>query len=233
MVRLPVSGEPSGNAAFKHELFAQFARIGKAVSHGNRLELLEHLAQGERSVDALARATGMSIANTSQHLQHLRNAGLLTSRKVGLNVFYRLSGDDVLSLVEGIRDVARRRLADVDRLIDSYLNTKDDLEPVPVDELLDRARKGEVTVLDVRPEEEFDAGHLPDAVNIPLPELEQRLNVLDADREIIAYCRGPHCVLAYDAVARLRKQGRSARRLDAGFPEWRRAGFPVETTDRS
>jgi len=199
------------NETFKRELFAQFARIAKAMSHGNRLELLEHLAQGERSVDALARASGLSIANTSQHLQQLRNAGLVTCRKVGLNVFYRLSGDDVQALIEDLRGVAQRRLADVDRLINGYLTVKDDLEPVPADELLERARKGDVTVLDVRPEEEYAVGHLPGAVNVPLSELEARLDTLDPDREVIAYCRGPHCVLAFDAVAHLRKKGRAAR----------------------
>jgi rhodanese-related sulfurtransferase/DNA-binding transcriptional ArsR family regulator len=218
-----VSGE-----TFKHELFAQFARIAKAMGHGNRLELLEHLAQGERSVEVLARVSGLSIANTSQHLQQLRNAGLVNCRKVGLHVFYRLSGDDVLALLEALRDVARRRLADVDRLINGYLTTKDGMEPVPADELLARARKGEVTVLDVRPEEEYAAGHLPGAVNIPLDELEKRIDTLDADREVIAYCRGPHCVLAFDAVSKLRERGRTARRLNVGYPEWRRAGLPVE-----
>lgn len=217
---------------FKHELFAQFARIAKAMGHGNRLELLEHLAQGERSVEVLAKVSGMSIANTSQHLQQLRNAGLVTCRKVGLHVFYRLSGDDVLALIEDLRDVARRRLADVDRLINGYLTAKDDMEPVPAEELLARARKGEVTVLDVRPEQEYAAGHLPGAVNIPLDELEKRIDILDADREVVAYCRGPHCVLAFDAVSKLRERGRSARRLNVGYPEWRRAGLPVENRSK-
>ncbi|MCG6867496.1 MAG: metalloregulator ArsR/SmtB family transcription factor [Gammaproteobacteria bacterium] len=217
---------------FKHELFAQFARIAKAMGHGNRLELLEHLAQGERSVEVLAKVSGLSIANTSQHLQQLRNAGLVTCRKVGLYVFYRLSGDDVLALIEDLRDVARRRLADVDRLINGYLTVKDDMEPVPAEELLARARKGEVTVLDVRPEEEYAAGHLPGAVNIPLDELEKRIDMLDRDREVVTYCRGPHCVLAFDAVSKLRERGRSARRLNVGYPEWRRAGLPVENRSK-
>jgi len=218
---------PSGN--FKHELFSQFARLAKAMSNGNRLEILEFLAQGERSVDSLAEVSGLSKGNTSQHLQQLRQAGLVESRKEGLNVFYRLSGDDVLTLLDCLRGVAQRRLADVDRLISTYLTVKDNLEPVPADELLERARKGLVTVLDVRPPEEYAAGHLPGAINIPLSELEQHLGDLDSDKEVIAYCRGPHCILAFDAVARLREQGRTARRLEGGFPEWRRDGLPVES----
>lgn len=214
---------------FKHDLFTQFARIAKAVGHGNRLELLEYLAQGERSVEALAKVSGLTVANTSKHLQQLRQAGLVESRKAGLNVMYRLSGDDVLALLECLRGVAQQRLAEVERLINTYLTVKDSLEPLPAGELLERARQGLVTVLDVRPPEEYAAGHLPGAINIPLSELEARLGNLDSHKEVIAYCRGPHCVLAFDAVARLRTQGRRARRLDGGFPEWRHAGLPIET----
>ncbi|UCE88640.1 MAG: metalloregulator ArsR/SmtB family transcription factor [Pseudomonadota bacterium] len=222
----------SGN--FKHELFAQFARVGKALANGNRLELLEYLAQGERSVEDLARVSGLTVANTSQHLQQLRQAGLVTSRKEGLKVYYRLSGDDVISLLDGLRSVAERRLADVDRLVNTYLTVKDSLEPIPRTELLSRVREGLVTVIDVRPPEEYSAGHLPGALNIPLAELERELGQLDSDQEIVAYCRGPHCVLAFDAVARLRAQGLNARRLEDGYPEWRTAGLPVETdTDPS
>jgi rhodanese-related sulfurtransferase/DNA-binding transcriptional ArsR family regulator len=215
---------------FKHELFDQFARVAKALAHGNRLELLEYVAQGERSVEALAAVSGLTVANTSKHLQQLRQAGLVESRKLGLNVLYRLGGDDVLVLIECLRGVAQHRLAEVERLINTYLTVKDSLEPVPARELLERARQGLVTVLDVRPAEEYAAGHLPGAINIPLAELEARLGSLDAHKEVIAYCRGPHCVLAFDAVARLRAQGRRARRLEGGFPEWQRAGLPVETT---
>jgi rhodanese-related sulfurtransferase/DNA-binding transcriptional ArsR family regulator len=217
---------------FKHDLFAQFARIAKAMGNGNRLELMEYLAQGERSVEALSRVSGLTVANTSQHLQHLRQAGLVESRKVGLKVLYRLSGNDVLALLECLRGVAERRLADVERLITRYLTVKDSLEPVPADVLLARARQGLVTVLDVRPPEEYVAGHLPGAINIPLPELEEHLQDLPAEREVIAYCRGPHCVLAFDAVVRLRREGVAARRLEGGFPEWQRAGRPVETTTK-
>ena len=221
------------SANFKHDLFAQFARIAKALAHGNRLELLEYVAQGERSVEALAAVSGLTVANTSKHLQQLRQAGLVESRKVGLNVLYRLGGDDVLALLECLRGVAEQRLAEVDRLINTYLTVKDSLEPLPARELLERARQGLVTVLDVRPAEEYAAGHLPGAINIPLAELEARLGSLDLHKEVIAYCRGPHCVLAFDAVARLRAQGRRARRLEGGFPEWRHAGLPVETADEN
>ena len=217
------------SAHFKHDLFTQFARIAKAMGHGNRLELLEYLAQGERSVEALATVSGLTVANTSKHLQQLRQAGLVESRKVGLNVMYRLGGDDVLALLECLRGVAQHRLAEVERLINTYLTVKDSLEPVPAGELLERARQGLVTVLDVRPPEEYAAGHLPGAINIPLAELEARLGSLDSHKEVIAYCRGPHCVLAFDAVARLRTQGHRARRLEGGFPEWRHAGLPIET----
>lgn len=215
---------------FKHDLFTQFARIGKALSNSNRLELLEFLAQTERNVDALARLSGLSVANTSQHLQQLRQAGLLESRKSGLNVFYRVSGSDVIHLLNTIRHVAEQHLADVNQLVNSYLTVKDDLEPLPRQELLDRVKSGLVTVLDVRPTEEFEAGHVPGAVNIPLSELEDYLQQLDSTQEIVAYCRGPHCVLAFDAVERLRKRGLDARRLEGGFPEWKLAGLPIEVS---
>lgn len=215
---------------FKHDLFNQFARVAKAMSSGNRLELLEFLAQGERSVDALAEVSGMTVANTSQHLQLLRQAGLIESRKEGLRVYYRLSGDDVVGLLDALRQVAERHLAEVNLLVRDFLNTRDALEPIPREELLSRVREGLVTVLDVRPPEEFAAGHLPGAINIPLGELESHLADFGLEREIVAYCRGPHCILAYDAVARLRAQGLQARRLQDGFPEWKSGGFPVEGT---
>ncbi|HEB56860.1 MAG TPA: metalloregulator ArsR/SmtB family transcription factor [Gammaproteobacteria bacterium] len=214
---------------FKQDLFIQFARIGKALSNANRLELIEFLAQGERSVDQLAKVSGLSVANTSQHLQQLRQAGLVISRKQGLKVFYTLSGNDVIGLLEAVRGVAERHLAEVNQLVKTYLTVKDNLEAVPAQELLDRAREGLVTVLDVRPPEEYAAGHVPGAVNVPLSELEQHLDELDPHQEIVAYCRGPHCVLAFDAVARLREKGLKARRLEDGFPEWKKAGLPVET----
>ena len=217
----------SGN--IKHELFAQFARIGKALSNANRLEFIEYLAQGERSVEALAQVSGQSIANTSQHLQQLRQAGLVTARKDGQRVFYRLSGDDVVLLLNSLRAVADRHLAEVGHLVTTYLDTKDNLEPVSAEDLLTRVRNGEVTVLDVRPREEFASGHLPGAINIPLSELEARLGEFSPDQIVVAYCRGPYCVLSYDAVARLREHGVRAQRLQDGYPEWKIAGLPVET----
>ena len=215
--------------SFKHDLFAQFARVGKALSAGNRLELLEFLAQGERSVEDLANIAGLTVGNTSQHLQQLRQCGLVETRKTGLKVYYRLSGDDVIDLLSALRSVAERHLAEVEKLVNSYLTVKDELEPIPRKELLKRARDGLVTVIDVRPPEEYAAGHVRGAVNIPLSKLEKHLKDLDTDKEIVAYCRGPHCVLAFDAVARLRKKGLKARRLEDGYPEWKLAGLPIES----
>jgi rhodanese-related sulfurtransferase/DNA-binding HxlR family transcriptional regulator len=217
------------NGHFKHDLFTQFARVAKALGSGNRLELLEYLAQGERSVEAQATVSGLTVANTSQHLQQLRQAGLVESSKVGLKVFYRLSGDDVIGLLDALRGVAERHVADVEKLINTYLTVKDELEPLLRHELLERVRDGLVTVLDVRPPEEYAAGHVPGAVNVPLSELEHYLKELNPKQEVVAYCRGPHCVLAFDAVACLRERGLKARRLEDGYPEWKTAGLPVET----
>ncbi len=213
---------------FKKQLFAYFAQVAKAISNPNRLEILEFLAQRECAVEDLASLTGLTIANTSHHLQQLRQMGLVTCRKEGQYVIYRLSGEDVIELLSQLRLVAERHLDNVNQLIDDYLKVKDDLEAVPADELVERARQGLVTVLDVRPESEFKAGHLPGALNIPLSELESKLNEFDKEKEIIAYCRGPHCVLAYDAVEKLRQKGLKARRLDGGYPEWKVMGLPVE-----
>jgi len=215
------------NENFRQELFNQFARVGKALSNHNRLKLLEFIAQGERSVEALAVVSGLTVGNTSQHLQHLRQAGLVASRKEGLHVYYQLAGDEVIGLVDALRNVAEKNLAEVERLVNTYLTTKDSLEPVSARELLDRARKGLVIVLDVRPENEYAAGHLPGAVNIPLADLEKHLDKFGPDMEIVAYCRGPHCILAYDAVAKLRGHGVRARRLQGGYPEWKAMGLPV------
>lgn len=217
---------------FKQQLFAQFARIGKAVSNGHRLELLEFLAQGERSVENLAKVAGLSVANTSQHLQQMRAAGLVASRKEGQHVFYRLADDEVVGLMRVLRGIAEKTLVEVEKLVNVYLTTKDDLEPVSAEELLERTRQGEVTVLDVRPPEEFAAGHVAGAVNIPLQDLQRKLRTLSRDREVVAYCRGPYCVLAYEAVARLREQGYEARRLQYGYPEWKQAGLPVQETEK-
>jgi rhodanese-related sulfurtransferase/predicted transcriptional regulator len=216
----------SGNV--KHELFTQFARVGKALSNANRLELLEYLAQGERGVEALANVSGLTIANTSQHLQQLRQAGLVVTRKNGQHVYYRLAGDEVVVLLNTLRTVAETNLADVERLVASNLTVKDNQEPVPAKELLARIRKGLVTLLDVRPPEEYAAGHLPGAVNIPLAELEKHLDEFRPNQEVVVYCRGPYCILAYEAVAELRDIGVRAQRLEDGFPEWKTAGLPVE-----
>ncbi|VAW69514.1 Transcriptional regulator, ArsR family [hydrothermal vent metagenome] len=215
-------------AGFKHELFSQFARVGKALSNGNRLELLEFLAQGERSVEDLAKVAGLTVGNTSQHLKQLRLAGLVTSRKEGLKVHYSVTGDDVILLLDAMRNVAQRHIADVQQLVNSFLTLKDDLEPIPREELMRRVKDDLVTVLDVRPAQEFAAGHVPGAVNVPLDELEAYLDRFEEKQEIVAYCRGPHCVLAFDAVARAREKGLTARRLEDGFPEWKLAGLPVE-----
>ena len=213
---------------FKSDLFTQFARVGKALSNANRLELLEFLAQGSRSVESLAKVAKLSIANTSQHLQQLRQSGLVTSRKEGLKVYYSLSGDDVIDLLDSLRDVAERHISDVDKLVNTYLTAKDNLEPIPAKELLEKAKQDLITVLDVRPKEEFEAGHVQGAINIPIEELEQHLEQFDPTQEIVAYCRGPHCILAFDAVAQLREKGFKARRLENGYPEWKIAGLPVE-----
>jgi len=213
---------------FKHDLFNQFARVGKALSNGNRLELLEFLAQGERSVEELAKIAKLSVANTSQHLQQLRYAGLVESRKQGLKVYYSLSSEDVVSLLAALRQVAENQIAEVGKLVDTYLTVKDDLEALPREELMDRAKHGLVTVLDVRPPEEYEAGHVPGAINITLCDLEKHLKDFDPNQEIVAYCRGPHCVLAFEAVEQLRNMGMNARRMQDGYPEWKLAGLPVE-----
>ncbi len=212
---------------FKKNIFDQFARVGKALANGSRLEILEFLAQGTYTVEALAEVARLSVANTSRHLQILRQAGLVEGERSGQHVIYRLSDPLVVDLMTTLRTLAERRFAEVDRLVRDYLTIRDALEPVPWEELLERVRAGTVTVLDVRPEGEYRAGHLPQAENVPLRQLEARMAGLPRDREVIAYCRGPYCVLAFEAVARLRKKGFNARRLRDGFPEWQRAGLPV------
>ncbi|MDA8231631.1 MAG: metalloregulator ArsR/SmtB family transcription factor [Magnetospirillum sp.] len=213
-------------------MLEQFAAMAKALSSAPRLDLLELLAQGERSVEGLANAAGLSIANASQHLKVLRRVGLVASRKSGLHVLYTLSDDDVLALLAALRRTAERHLAEVDRVVRGYFHEKDALEAVSRDDLMARMKDGLVTVLDVRPPEEYAAGHLPGSVNIPLRDLKRRLGELPENAEVVAYCRGPYCVLAYEAVAALREHGRKARRMEDGFPEWRAAGLPVETAER-
>jgi len=214
--------------SLKKSLFEQFALAAKAMSSGNRLEILELLAQCEYSVEDLANVVGLSVANTSHHLQQLRHAGLVTSRKEAQRVYYRLSGEDVVALLNSLRTVAERHLTEVNQLVAAFLTTKDGMEPIRREELLRRAREGTVTVLDVRPPAEYAAGHVPGAVNIPLRKLKQRLTELDPGLDVVAYCRGPHCVLAFEAVRMLRARGFKARRLEYGFPEWKQAGLPVE-----
>ena len=211
----------------KQALFAQFAAVAKTLGHAHRLELLEQLAQGERSVEVLAQRTSLSIANTSQHLQHMRRAGLVTSRRDGKFVLYRLADDAVLDLLASLRRIAERNVAEVARVVRNYFDARDALEPVSRKELMKRMRGGSVMVLDVRPEDEFALGHLPGAINVPLHALKKRLSEFDKSQEIVAYCRGPYCVLSYEAVAALRAKGFKARRLEDGLPEWRAAGFPV------
>jgi len=210
----------------KRDLFQQLARIGTALSSGTRLEFVELLAQRERSVDQLATLAGVAVANTSQHLQKLRQAGLVVGRKEGQYVYYRLAGDEVVRLLGVLGRVGEAHLAEVERIVRIYLESKDELEPVPAHELLERAQRGLVTVLDVRPAEEYAAGHVPGAVNIPIHELEKRLGELPKRKEIVAYCRGPYCLMSFDAVQLLRRKGLKARRLENGLPEWRLSGLP-------
>jgi rhodanese-related sulfurtransferase/DNA-binding transcriptional ArsR family regulator len=221
---MPKSSDPD-----KTRLYEAIGRVATALGSAARLQILEFVAQGERSVDALAAMTGLSVANTSKHLQALRQAGLVSPRKEGLRVYYALAGDDVTALVSALRAVAEHRVADVEKLLRLWLAHRDEMEPVPAAELLQRAKKGLVTVLDVRPAEEYATGHLPGAINVPLDKLESTLAKLPRRKEIVAYCRGPYCLMSFEAVERLRKRGLKARRLENGFPEWRAAGLPVET----
>lgn len=221
----------NAHRAFKDPLFAQFARIGKAVANPHRLELIDLLAQGERRVDDLATETGMSIANTSQHLQALSRAGLVESRRAGTSIYYHLADENVFRLWQSIRDLGTARLAEIDRLAAKYLGVQTPLAPLDAASLQRRLAAGEVVVLDVRPRAEFLAGHIPGARSMPIEELEQRLGEVPRDREIIAYCRGPYCLFSDEAVALLRAHGYAARRITLGFPDWRAAGLPTTTAE--
>jgi rhodanese-related sulfurtransferase len=211
----------------KYQLYEQLARIGKAFASPRRLELLEVLAQGERPVEALAAATGTPVPNCSHHLQVLREARLVEARKEGLYVYYHLADPDVFGLGRMIRLLAERHIAEVERIMRNYLGGCDGLEPIGREELLKRAAAGTVLVLDVRPEVEYRAGHIAGAISIPLPDLERRIADIPPDKEIVAYCRGPYCVMALEAVRILQSHDRRATRLEDGFPEWRSAGLPV------
>jgi len=213
----------------KYRLYEQFAQVAKALGHVHKLELLEFLAQRERNVESLANVAGLTVANTSRHLQQLRRAGLVAARKEGLYVYYRVAGDDVIDLLRTLRRTGQRHIGEVNEAVLGFFRDRDSLEPVSRKELLQRSKDGLVTVLDVRPGEEYEVGHIPGALNVPLDEIEQHLANLPKDMEFIAYCRGEYCVLAFEAVATLRENGYTARRLEEGFPEWRTAGLPVET----
>jgi rhodanese-related sulfurtransferase/DNA-binding HxlR family transcriptional regulator len=213
----------------KSALFDGFASVAQAVGNGRRAEIVDVLAQGERSVDELAREIEQSVANTSHHLQQLAKAGLVRSRREGTRIYYRLASERVVDLWAAVRDVAEHHLAEVHVLAHEYLGERDEVERLSLEELEERLARGQVVVLDVRPEREFQAGHIPGAVSAPLSRLEQVALSLPKRKEVVAYCRGPYCIYADDAVRFLRKHGLKARRLRVGLPEWRRAGLPIET----
>lgn len=213
---------------FKDRLYGQFARVGKALSSPKRLEILDLLAQGERNVEEVARETAVPMGSASQHLRALRDAGMVESRREGLFVYYRLAGEDVHGAWRAVRGLGERRLAEVDRVVEAYLKDRDALEAVRAEQLMELLAEGEVVVLDVRPEEEYRAGHLPGARSVPVDALEAALQTLPKDREIVAYCRGPYCVFSDEAVRLLGARGYRASRLTEGFPEWRAAGLPIE-----
>jgi rhodanese-related sulfurtransferase/DNA-binding MarR family transcriptional regulator len=211
---------------------AALAEVAKALGHAHRVELIEQLAQGPRSVEALAERVGLTLANASQHLQQLRRAGLVSTQRDGKRVVYRLADDaetDIVALLGALRHVAEHGIESMDRIVTAYFRARDQLEPVAATELVTRLREGSVVLLDVRPEDEYGLGHLPGALNIPLRQLEQRLAELPRNIEIVAYCRGPYCVLSFEAVAALRAYGFNVRRFEDGFPEWKAAGLPIET----
>ncbi len=212
---------------FKDPLYAQFARIGHALASPKRIELLDLLAQGEKTVELLAEQSATAIKNTSAHLRVLRQARLVDTRREGTFVIYRLADESVARFVRDLQQLGRERLAEVDQVAQLYLHGRDELEPVTLAELRKLVREGQVTVVDVRPREEYDASHIAGAVSIPVSELKRRMHELPKRRAIIAYCRGPYCVFALEAVTLLRKQGFRARRAEVGLPEWRSAGFPV------
>lgn len=214
----------------KQAIYENLAEVAQALGHSHRLELLEHLAQGMRSVEELSVRAHLTFANASRHLQILRRARLVETERRGKHILYRLAGDtEVVVLIKALGRVGERNVAEIGRVVTDYFQARDALEPVSRDDLVARLRDDLVTVLDVRPEDEFAVGHLPGALNIPLSELERRLGELPKSREVIAYCRGPYCVLSFEAVAALRACGYRVRRLEDGYPEWKAAGLPVES----
>jgi rhodanese-related sulfurtransferase/DNA-binding MarR family transcriptional regulator len=220
--------DATAHREFKDRLFGQFARIGKALSSPRRLEIVDLLAQGERTVEEIAEETSMSVASASQHLQTLKAARMVETRREGIYIHYRLADDDVFRTWQAVRALAESRLSEVDGVVEAYLVDRDALEAVDSSDLLERLRDGSVVVLDVRPEEEYRAGHIPGALSVPVDALEAALKTLPRDREVVAYCRGPYCVFSDEAVAFLRARGYRARRLRQGLPDWRAAGMPVE-----
>ena len=220
--------QTSEKRTFKNQLYEQFARIGKALASPHRLELLEVLAQCERTVEALAQETGLSVANASQHLQVLRAARLVETRREGTSIYYRLASESVSTLWLSLRTVGEAHLAEIDRVVETFLQDRAQWQPITAEALLKELRSDQVILLDVRPAEEYQAGHLPQALSIPVAELEARLSEVPLDREIIAYCRGPYCVFADEAVEILRTRGYHAHRLEQGVADWRALGLPVE-----
>jgi len=218
----------SNHREFKDLLYAQFARIGHALASPKRIELLDLLGQGEKTVETLAEQIATPIKNTSAHLRALRQARLVEWRREGTYVFYRLADDDVFRLLRSFEALGHARLADVQQVVTLYLDGQDQLEPVTFKELRRLMRDDDVTVVDVRPAEEFEAGHVPGALSVPVPELKRRLRELPKDREVIAYCRGRYCVYSLEAVTLLRKNGYRARRAHEGLPDWKVAGLPIE-----
>jgi rhodanese-related sulfurtransferase len=218
-----------GNRAAKDALYEGFAEVAKALASGRRAEVVDVLAQGERSVDEIATEIDQSVANTSHHLRAMARAGLLTTRRDGTRIFYALASERVGDLWSAIRDVATQHTAGLERLVDAYLGERDGLDTIDRDELARRIRRGDVVILDVRPGAEFSSGHIAGATSVPISELRQHIKALPKDADVVAYCRGPYCVYADDAVRELSRRGFRARRLEDGFPEWKRAGLPVET----
>jgi rhodanese-related sulfurtransferase len=215
---------------FKDRLFEQFARIGKALASPKRLEILDLLAQGERAVEEIARETAMPVASASQHLQVLKGARMVESRREGPYAYYQLADEAVFRTWQAVRALGETRLAEIDRVVETFLENRDALEAVGAAALMERLSDGNVVVLDVRPEEEYRAGHIPGALSVPVDALEAALQALPKDKEIVAYCRGPYCVFSDEAVTLLRSRGYQARRLAEGLPDWRAKGLPVETT---